>query len=141
MIKRKQIKGAQPKQPKPRGGGKGKQPQQKPKILPIQVQDHQYNYDDTNNYYHNEHYRGQPRGHRPYRGQNTGKFFKGQNLHGRGQCNQNAYQGQYQNNGYQGKVYTITHVEISNRAIITTNLEAEATVVAEVITMVTVTAG
>ena len=28
------FKGAHPKQPKPRGGGKGKQPQQKPKYLP-----------------------------------------------------------------------------------------------------------
>ena len=49
--------------------------------------------------------RGQPRGHRPYRGQNTGPFFRGHNLHGRGQHNQNAYQGQYQNNGYQGNNY------------------------------------
>ena len=55
-----------------RGRGKGKQPQQKPKPPPVQVQGDQYTYDDTNNYYHNENYRGQPRGHRPYRGQNTG---------------------------------------------------------------------
>ena len=39
------------------------------------------------------------------------------------------------------EVYTITHIEISNRAIITASLEAEAVVMAEVITMVTVTAG
>ena len=55
------FKGAHPKQPKPRGGGKGKQPQQKPKNPPPQTQDDQYNYEDTNNYYHNENYRGQSR--------------------------------------------------------------------------------
>ena len=69
------FKGAHPKQPKPRGGGKGKQPQQKPKNPPPQTQDDQYNYEDTNNYYHNENYRGQSRGCRPYRGQNTGCSF------------------------------------------------------------------
>ena len=93
------FKGAHPKQPKPRGGGRGKQPQQKPKNLPAQIQDDHYNYEDTNNYYHNENYRGQSRGHRPYRGQNTGRFLRGQNFHGRGQQNQNPYQGQYQNDG------------------------------------------
>ena len=39
------------------------------------------------------------------------------------------------------KVYIITHIEISNRVIIMANLEAEAMVIAEVITMATVTAG
>ena len=90
------FKGAHAKQPKPRGGGKGKQPQQKPKAPPPQTQDNQYNYEDTNNYYHNENYRGQSRGYRPYRGQNTGCSFRGQNFCGRGQRNQNTYQGQYQ---------------------------------------------
>ena len=42
------FKGAHPKQPKSRGGGKGKQPQQKPKNLPPQTQDDQNNYEDTN---------------------------------------------------------------------------------------------
>ena len=79
------FKGACPKQPKQRGRGKGKQPQQKPKNPPVQIQDDQYNYEDTNTYYHTENYRGQPRGCRPYRGQNTGHFFRGQNSHGRGQ--------------------------------------------------------
>ena len=87
------------------GRGIGKQPQQKPKNPSVQVQDGQYHYDDNNNYYHNQNHRGQPRGCRPYRGQNTGQFFRGQNLHGRGQHNQYAYQGQYQNNGYQGNNY------------------------------------
>ena len=73
------FKGSQPKQPETIGGGKGKQPQQKLKTPPVQVQEDQYNYDDSNNYYHNANYRGQSRGHRPYRGQNTGKFFRGQN--------------------------------------------------------------
>ena len=39
------------------------------------------------------------------------------------------------------KVYIITHTEISNRAIIVANLEAEAMVVAEVSTMDAVTVG
>ena len=99
------FKGAHPKQPKSRGGGKGKQSQQKQKNLPPQTQDDQYNYDDTNNYYHNENYRGQSRGHRPYRGQNAGYSFRGQNFRGRGQRNQNTYQGQYQNDGYQSNNY------------------------------------
>ena len=62
------FKGACPKQPKPRGGGKGKQPQQKPKNPPPQTQEDSYIYEDTSNYYHNENYWGQSRGHRPYRG-------------------------------------------------------------------------
>ena len=66
------FKGARPKQTKARGRGKGKQPQQKPKLPPVQVQTEQYTYEGTNNYYHNENYRGQSRGHRPYRGQYTG---------------------------------------------------------------------
>ena len=92
------FKGAHPKQPKSRGGVKGKQPHQKPKNQPAQIQDDQYNYEDTDNYYHNENYRGQSRGCRPYRGQNTGCFC-------RGQRNQNPYQGQYQNDGYQSNNY------------------------------------
>ena len=79
------FKGACPKQPKCRGGGKGKQPQQKLKHLPALIQDDQYNYEDTNNYYHNKNYRGQSRGCRPYRGQNTGHFFIGQNFCSTGQ--------------------------------------------------------
>ena len=70
------FKGACPKQAKQRGGVKGKQPQQKPKNPLVQIQDGQYNYEDTNNYYHTENYRGQSRGRRPYSGQNTGHFFR-----------------------------------------------------------------
>ena len=77
MIKKKQIflnplKGSDQSKPKLEAEEKGKQPQQKPKPPPVQVQEEQYTYEDTNNYYHNENYRGQSRGHRPYRGQNTG---------------------------------------------------------------------
>ena len=79
------FKEVRPKQSKHRGRGKGKQPQQKPKNPLVQIQDDQYNYEDTNNYCHNKNYRGQPRGCRPYRGQNTGHFFRGQNSCGRGQ--------------------------------------------------------
>ena len=95
------FKGAHPK---PRGRGKGKQPQQKLKNPP-QTQEDSYNCEDTNNYYHNENYRGQSRGCRPYKGQNTGCSFRGQNFHGRGQRNQNTYEGQYQNDGYQSNNY------------------------------------
>ena len=56
------FKGARPKQTKTRGGRKGKQPLQKPKPPPVQVQEEQYTYGDTNNYYHNENYRGQHTG-------------------------------------------------------------------------------
>ena len=66
------FKGVKPKQTKNRERGKGKQQQQKPNPAPVQIQEEQYTYEDTNNYYHNENYRGQSRGHRPYRGQTTG---------------------------------------------------------------------
>ena len=114
------------------------------KTPPVQVQEDQYNYDDTNNYYHNENYRGQPKRHRPYRGQNTGQFFRGQNSCGRGQCNQNLYRGQYQNNSYQGNnyqgnqgLYHNPHRNFQQG----NNLDAEAVVMAEVITVDTVTVG
>ena len=95
------FKGAHPK---PRGRGKGKQPQQKLKNPP-QTKEDSYNHEDTNNFYHNENYWGQSRGCRPYRGQNTGHSFRGQNFHGRGQRNQNTYQGQYQSDGYLSNNY------------------------------------
>ena len=66
------FKGVKPNQTKNRGRGKGKQHQQKPNPPPVQIQEKQYTYEDTNNYYHNENYRGQSRGHRPYRDQTTG---------------------------------------------------------------------
>ena len=141
------FKGAHPKQPKPRGGGKGNQPQQKPKNPLPQTHKDQYNYEDTNNYYHNENYRGQSRGRRPYRGQNTGHSFRGQNFHGRGQRNQNTYQGQYQNDGYQSNNYQGNQGfyhnphKISVKVIVMVNLEAEAMAVAETITTVMVVVG
>ena len=66
------FKGIKPKQTKIRGGGKGKQPLQKPNPPPVQIQEEQYTSENTNKNYHNENYRGQSRGHRPYRGQTTG---------------------------------------------------------------------
>ena len=61
----KPFKGVKPKQTKNRGRGKDKQQQQKPNLRPVQIPEEQYTYKDTNNYYHNENYRGQSRGHRP----------------------------------------------------------------------------
>ena len=137
------FKGACPKQPKPRGRGKGKQ---KPKNPP-QTQEDSYNYEDTNNYYHNENYRGQSRRHRPYRGQNTGHSFRGQNFCGRGQRNQNTYQVQYQNDSYQSNNYQgiqgFYHTPCRNfpQGNSTVNQEAETMAMAEAITKVMVAVG
>ena len=126
------FKGAHPKQPKPRGGGKGKQPQQKPKNPPPQTQDDQYNYEDTSNYYHNQNYRGQSRGHRPYRGQNTGHSFRGQismaevketRAHTKTNIKMMAIK------AIITRViedFIIIHIEISLKVIVADNLEAEA---------------
>ena len=131
------FKGARPKQTKQRDREKGKQPQQKLKNPQVQIQDDQYNYEDTNNYYHTE----------KYRSQNTGRFFRGQNLHGRGQRNQNQYQGQYQTMAIKAtitkaiEVYIRINAKISNRVIITDNLEAEAMAKAKALIMAAVAAG
>ena len=98
------FKGVKPKQGKTRERGKGKS-QQKQNPSPDQVQEEQYSYEDTNNYYHTENYRGQSKGRRPNRGQSASQPFRGQNSHVRSQCNQNIYQGQYQNPNYQGNKY------------------------------------
>ena len=141
------FKGAHHKQSKPRDGGKGKQPQQKPKNTPPQAQDDQYSYEDTNNYYHNENYRGQSRGCRPYRGQNTGCSFRGQTFCGRGQRNQSTYQGQYQMTAIKAIIsrviedFIIIHVEISLKVIAMDNLEAEAMAEAEATTTAMVAVG
>ena len=66
------FKGVKSEQTKNRGRGKGKQLQQKPNPPPVQIQEEQYTNENTNNYYHNENYRGLSRGCRPYRGQHTG---------------------------------------------------------------------
>ena len=121
--------------------------QQKPKNPPPQIQDDQYNYEDTNNYYHNENYRGQSRGCRPYRGQNTGHFFRGQNFHGRGQRNQNHIKANIKMMPIKEIItrviedFIITHVEISLRVIATAILEVEAMAEAEVIIVAMVTVG
>ena len=61
------FKGVKPKQIKPKMRGKGKQ-QQKQIFPPVQLQEKQYSYNDTNNYYHTENNRGPSRGQGQYRG-------------------------------------------------------------------------
>ena len=140
------FKGARPKQTKTRGGGKGKQPQQKPKSPPVQVQAEQYTYED-NNYSHNENYRGQSRGHRPYRGQHTGHFLEVK-IH---VVEANILKTHTMLNikvtiikVITTKVimaHTTTHIVAINRVTIMANLEAEAMVKVEVITTDVVMAG
>ena len=113
---------------------------------PPQTQDDQYNYEDTNNYCHNENYRGHSSC-RPYRGQNTGCSFRGQismaevkeiRTHTKASIKMMAIKA----------IITrviedsiIIHVEISLKVIATVNLEAEAIAMAEAITMVMVAVG
>ena len=139
------FKGARPKLPKPRGGGKGKQPQQKLKNPPPQTKMINIIMRTlTNNYYHNENYRGQSRGCRPYRGQNTGQVkismveVKEIRTHTKANIKMTVIKA----------VITrvvedsiITHVEISLKVIATVNQEAEAVAMAEAITAVMVMVG
>ena len=86
------------KSTKGKGGkksGKGKsKPQQQPQP-PLPPPEEEEPYEETNNYYHNENYRGNSRGCRPYRGQQCGRRpFRGSQQRGRGK--QNNYRGQYQ---------------------------------------------
>ena len=138
------LKGAWPKQ---RGGGKGKQPPQKPKSPPVQTQDDSYTYDDTNNYYHTENYRGQPRGPRPYRGQIQVVSLEAKismaevneiRTHTKANIKTTAIKATITK---ATKVYIRTNAEISNRVIIMAKLEAEAVAEAEAIIMVVVAAG
>ena len=140
------FKGARPKQPKPRGRGKGKQSQQKLKNPLPQTQEDQYNYEDTNNYYHNENYRGQSRGHRPYRGQNTGcsfraplevKIFEAEAKDTRPHTKANIKLTVIKT--IITRVTTdsiINHVETFPKVIVMGNQEVEAVAMAEVITVV-----
>ena len=75
--------------------GKVKQQQQpQPPSPPTEQEEH---YEDGNNYYHNENYRGNNRGCRSYRGQyNNKRPYRGSQQRGRGQ--QNNYRGQFQGN-------------------------------------------
>ena len=75
--------------------GKAKQQQQpQPPPPPPKQEEH---YEDGNNYYHNENYRGNNRSCRPYRGQyNNRRPYRGSQQRGRGQ--QNNYRGQSQGN-------------------------------------------
>ena len=141
------FKGARPKQSKTRQRGKGKQPQQKPNPPPVQVQEEQYPYEHPKNYYHNENYRGQSRGHRPYRDQHTGNLSEVKIL----MVEANVPKTHTKVNikvtiikvitTKATMVNTTTHIEAINRIIIIANLEAEAVVVVEVITVDVVTAG
>ena len=139
------FKGAHPKQPKPKGRGKGKQPQQKPKTPPSQTQEDQYNYEDTNNYYHNENYRGQFRGRRPYRGQNTGRSFRGQIFVAEVKEIRTHTKANIKMTGIKAIItrvivdFIIIHIEISLKVIVMVNRETEA--VAEAITTVMVVVG
>ena len=141
------FKGAHPKQPKPRGRDKGKQPQQKLKHPPSQTQDDQYNYEDTNNYYHNENYRAQSRGHRPYRGQNTGCSLRGQISMAEVKETRTHTKANIKMMAIKTIItrviedFIIIHVEISLKVIATDNLEAEAMAKAEAITTVVITVG
>ena len=106
------------KSTKGKGGkksGKGKsKPQQQPQPPPPPPEEEEL-YEETNNYYHNENYRGNSRGRRPYRGQQGGRRpFRGSQQRGRGQQNNNRGQNQnkcgqfntscggYYNNNYYG---------------------------------------
>ena len=141
------FKGAHPKQPKPRGGGKGKQPQQKPKNPPSQTQDDQYNYDDTNNYYHNGNYRDQSKGCRPYRGQNTGCSFRGQIFMAEIKEIRTYTKANIKMMVIKAIITRIIedsiiiHIEISLKVIVTVNQEAEAVAVAEALAVVMVMVG
>ena len=141
------FKGAHPKQHKPRGRGKGKQPQQKPKNPPPQTQDDQYNYEDTNNYYHNENYRGQSRGCRPYIGQNTGCSFEAKISVAEVKETRALTKANIKMMAIKViitrviKDFIITHVEISLQVIVMDNLEAEAMAKAEAITTAVVMVG
>ena len=141
------FKGARPKQPKTRGRGKCKQPQQKLKTPQVQVQEDQYNYDDTNNYYHNENYRGQPRGLRLTEAKILVDFSEVKihvvevsviKIHTKANIRTIAIQVTITKVIL---VYITTHAEIFNKAIIMANSEAEAMVKAKVITMDTVMVG
>ena len=90
------------KSTKRRGGkksGKGKsKTQQQPQPPPPPPEEEEEHYEETNNYYNNENYRGNNRGHKPYRGQQGGgrKPYRGSQQREGGQ--QNNYRGQYQSN-------------------------------------------
>ena len=141
------FKGACSKQPKPRGGGKGKQPQQKLKNPPPQTQDDQYNYEDTSNYYHNENYRGQPRGvdpieakiqDIPLEAKISVAEVKETRTHIKANIKMMAIKAIITR---VIKDFIIIHVRISLKVIATDNLEAEAVAKAEAIIAAVVAVG
>ena len=101
--------------------GKGKQKsQQQPQPPPPPPEEGEH-YEETNNYYHNENYRGNNKDCRPYRGQQGSgqKPYRGSQQRGRGQ--QNNYRGQYQGNCGQFN----TPMEAITAIIITVIIKAE----------------
>ena len=73
-----------------RGGkksGKGKSKTQQQPQPPPSLPEEEEHYEETNNYYDNENYRGNNRGHKPYRGQQSGgrKPYRGSQQRGGGQ--------------------------------------------------------
>ena len=131
------FKGDHPKQPKSRGGGKGKQPQQKLKNLPPQTQDDQYNYENTNNYYHNEIIEVNPEDTDPIEAKiqvipleakNFVAEVKEIRTHTKANIKMTAITAIITR---AIKDFTITHVEIFLRVIAMANLEVEAVAKAE----------
>ena len=114
---------------------------------PQQTQEDSYNYEDTNNYYHNENYRGQSSGHRPYRGQNIGHSFRGQNftvevkeirIHTKVNIKTMAIKATIPR-VIEDSI--ILNIEISLKVIVMVNQEAEAVGMVEVITTAVVMVG
>ena len=92
------------KSTKGRGGnksGKSKQKSQQQPQPPPPPPEEEEQYEETNNHYHNENYRGNNRGHKPYRDQqgSSHKHYRGSQQRGKGQ--QNNYRGHGGNN-YRG---------------------------------------
>ena len=143
------FKGVKPKQTKNRAKKielKIKQ-QQKPNPPPVQIQEEQYSYEDTNNYYHNENYRGQSEAVDPIEAKLLDDFSEVKIL----VVEANATKVHIKVNtkvtiikAITTKVLmvnTTTHIEAILRLIIMANLEAEAMVMVELITMDVVIAG
>ena len=78
--------------------GKGKQKSQQQPQPPPPPPEEEEHYEEINNYYHNENYRGNSRGCKPYRGQQDSdrKPYRGSQQRRRGQ--QKNKRGQYQSN-------------------------------------------
>ena len=92
------FKGTKPKQTRGRGKPKGKPQDQRQNPPKAQEVEENYNYESSNNYYHNT--SNQSRGRRPYNGQSRNRPFRGFVPRNRGQRPQYS-QRQFQNYCYQ----------------------------------------